>query len=135
MADDSLDKSKQPERSWTPFLLVALFVAFGLWYFVAPHDPPFRNPYIKASPFVWPEGCPEKQYVSDGRIPRACGTPNNIFLNARSAYGFPSSGRGPRNYYRVGNDVISIKCSVDDTTICTSRDVIKGVFFVKNGEK
>jgi hypothetical protein len=139
MADGSLDKSKQPERSWTPYLLVALVAAFGLWYFVAPHDPPFRNPHIKAVPFVWPKGCVAKEYKKFDPISVNCALEKNRVKEAQS-YGFRWGAVGgtrgaPAEYYRLENNAVQIECRYqvwEKLKKCVAGTNYYNVFVVEN---
>jgi hypothetical protein len=106
-------------RGWTPYLFVCLIAALG-WtlYSSSQRQRPFVRPHIGAPSYIWSYSCPEAPYGTQIRagqrenIPKGCANNEYIFPIADAlSYGLPWPGpRNPKNYYRVGNDLILIDC-------------------------
>ena len=119
---------------WTlgPATIVAFF-----WF---SDDPKFTRPRIESQPFVWPRGCPEKDYGKifhstkppNGellhKIPCTCVLKSNYFYDWKKN-GFPY-GRGYRDsgYYRVGDDALKINGEIQGYEYCKVGLVIRGIF-------
>ena len=118
------------------FLSICVAVAMRFVIFDG-KERPFVHPHLKAEPFVWPVGCPARPYahlyITEHQrfIPSACVQDRNIFGDA-DKYGFRWYGRGPRKYYRIGNDVVELGCSDLISAIsasCSASDAIENVFY------
>ena len=109
-------------------------VLFGLCVlaaFVVPLlEPREIRPSLQAVTFQYPDGCQPQQYDWTGRsgsdrISRRCLVDSNIFTDA-AKYHLHFYGRGAQTYYRVGDDLLQIRCGYYAT--CTVERNIDGVF-------
>jgi hypothetical protein len=89
--------------------IIIAVVAFSCIFILWTPTPPL-NPVYSAAPFVWPEGCLPINYdINNSEISCSCKDEKNRIIRARER-GISQS-RGPDEWYRVGEDAISIYMS------------------------
>ncbi len=98
--------------------------------------PRFLKPVNNAEPYIWPEGCPQRQY-EDSRlepIPTACKAQKYTIKDwyERGLLSASYIDRSSDFYYRVGNDAVGIKCSLIKSGDCWASRVERNFFLVKN---
>jgi hypothetical protein len=114
---------------WGALLIFSLTRSCG-------ESPRFLKPVTNAEPYIWPEGCPRRQY-EDSRlepITPACKVKKYIIKNWYER-GLPSASYIDKSsdfYYRVGNDAVGIKCSLIKYGDCWASRVERDFFLVKN---
>ena len=83
-----------------------------------------------AAPYVWPAGCPQREYKKFDQIPSACAA-DQYSMGGGQNYGFYSGHKGGTNYFRIGNDAIDISCKFYNPYDCTAFTKYKNAFVDK----
>jgi hypothetical protein len=104
--------------------LISLSVSLvALAYFLGSallEKPRSLRPIIDAEPYVWPEGCPIRQYKDGEYVSSKC-LVSEYQIHDWYDRGLPQPSRTPKNekiYYRIGSDAVSYVCSWGDMKKC-----------------
>ena len=113
--------------------------AYGLIDLISTSRPdrPYSHPYIQAAPYINPVGCS----ILDGndifkhpqmQVSKSCADQKYLFDEGAYQYGLANKltkgpkGKGSGVYYRIGDDVFSIKCG--NREYCSVNDIEYDVF-------
>jgi hypothetical protein len=112
----------------------AVFCVFGAVWLT-----PVRSlkPIVDAEPYIWPEGCLQRQYKLRDQISTKCFSPKYIIHDWYDR-GLSRPSRTKIDdvvYYRIGDDAIKYNCLIGDNSKCYVGRVEKNFFDVSNHEK
>lgn len=115
------------EIKWGFVAFFGIVIPASIIFFLLPPQPAYVKPQIQSPEFIWPRGCPKKDYKEGDEISTACIIKKNKFFRAKK-YGLSSYGRGAPQWYRVNDSLYDVSCRVF-SDFCTIDKIERNVFY------